>query len=449
MKYRYLLGRLSLIIAMLGCNLLSGAPSIGEAGSLLTNTPAQPVDAPLPLITPLPTDSQAQPPVPTASEVQPPASQQPAPQQPQPNPPTGCSGTPNISFTASRTTITVGESTTLSWTVTNSDARQIDNGVGNDVQASDSRNVSPGEGRTTYTLTARCGNNTTTKEVTVNVDGVGAANPADPAIPAEPTNFTAAGSQTKINFNWTYNSTNITGFEIFQDGVTNPVLLPSASVRSAQLNLQCNFSGKFYIVAVNSAGSSANNSMVTIVTVPCKPTSFTAAGSGTTINFTWIDNSANETGFVIYSQSGAAPLQRPANSVSFASTGRPCNTGDNFEVRAYNVAGESASDTYEAVTIPCAPTDFSTTATRLFPRSVSVMFTDHATNESGFHVYVISGSGDTLLSPSLAAKSLTGVTSGDVSTGVLCGTTYSFVVHAYNSAGESAPSNVDNAAISC
>ncbi|MEW5717183.1 MAG: hypothetical protein AB1817_01010 [Chloroflexota bacterium] len=91
------------------------------------------------------------------------------PTPPTPLPPSGCSGSPNIaSFSASPSTITQGNSTTLSWgAVTNADSVSIEPGIGG-VSTPGSRTVSPGT-TTTYTLTARCGSNTQTRQTTVTV----------------------------------------------------------------------------------------------------------------------------------------------------------------------------------------------------------------------------------------------------------------------------------------
>jgi hypothetical protein len=87
-----------------------------------------------------------------------------------PPPPPSCTGTPNIaSFTASSNTITAGQSTTLSWgLVSNADSADIDHGIGG-VKTPDSKKVSPNS-TTTYTLTAHCGSNKTTAQVTITVN---------------------------------------------------------------------------------------------------------------------------------------------------------------------------------------------------------------------------------------------------------------------------------------
>jgi hypothetical protein len=86
-----------------------------------------------------------------------------------PPPPPSCSGTPNIaSFTASPSSITDGQSTTLSWgLVSNANSAEIDHGIGG-VKTPDSKKVSPNS-TTTFTLTALCGSNKTTAQVTVTV----------------------------------------------------------------------------------------------------------------------------------------------------------------------------------------------------------------------------------------------------------------------------------------
>ena len=71
------------------------------------------------------------------------------------------------SFAASASTITSGQSTTLSWSTNGATSVSIDNGIGN-VQASGSRSVSPSQ-TTTYTLTASNSAGIATKEAAVAV----------------------------------------------------------------------------------------------------------------------------------------------------------------------------------------------------------------------------------------------------------------------------------------
>jgi hypothetical protein len=72
------------------------------------------------------------------------------------------------SFSADQTTIHRGDSTTLRWgPVSSADGVQIDNGIGG-VATPGSATVAPNQ-TTTYTLSANCGGNTRSAQVTVNV----------------------------------------------------------------------------------------------------------------------------------------------------------------------------------------------------------------------------------------------------------------------------------------
>ncbi|MEW5718710.1 MAG: NBR1-Ig-like domain-containing protein, partial [Chloroflexota bacterium] len=102
-------------------------------------------------------------------------------------PSSGCSGTPNIaSFTSSAPSVISGNPVTLSWgAVTNAESAEIDHGIGG-IETPGSRVVNPTV-YTTYTLTARCGANVATKQVTIAVLAAPIAVPPAPSLssPAE------------------------------------------------------------------------------------------------------------------------------------------------------------------------------------------------------------------------------------------------------------------------
>jgi hypothetical protein len=100
------------------------------------------------------------------------------------NTPISCPFTPAIeSFTASPTTITAGQSATLSWgAVIGAEMAEIDNGIGG-IATPGSIVVNPTT-TTTYTLTGICGDKSRTLQVTISVNP-----PAPPA--ATPTATTA------------------------------------------------------------------------------------------------------------------------------------------------------------------------------------------------------------------------------------------------------------------
>lgn len=115
--------------------------------------------------------------------------------------PAGCVGTPNIAFfTASATTITAGSSTTLNWgLVSNAQSAEIDQGIGG-VETPGSRTVNPTT-TTTYTLTAKCGSNVKTAQVTITVNPAPAACSGMPVI----VSFSAANPTIKLGSSTTIN----------------------------------------------------------------------------------------------------------------------------------------------------------------------------------------------------------------------------------------------------
>ncbi len=100
------------------------------------------------------------------------------------------------SFSASATRITAGQSTTLSWNVSNATQASLDNGIGS-VALSGSRTVSPGAS-TTYTLIAVNGQASRTGQVTIAVDAVQNA-PVINTFNANPGRI-AAGTSTMLTW---------------------------------------------------------------------------------------------------------------------------------------------------------------------------------------------------------------------------------------------------------
>jgi len=103
-----------------------------------------------------------------------------------PAPAPGCAGAPTIDFfTASPSTISHGQSTTLMWgKVDNATSAVIDQGIGG-VATPGSTTVSPAT-TTTYTLSASGCGGTVTKQVTVTVSGTGNVQPPIQILPVQP-----------------------------------------------------------------------------------------------------------------------------------------------------------------------------------------------------------------------------------------------------------------------
>ena len=124
------------------------------------------------------------------------------------------------SFTANPTTITSGDSSTLSWQTTNATSVTVKDGNGNTVYSGSSvdgsTTVSP-TSTTTYTLTATGDGGTATASVTVTVSSTPAPAPTIDSFTADPTTITSGDSST---LSWqTTNATSVT----VKDGNGNTV----------------------------------------------------------------------------------------------------------------------------------------------------------------------------------------------------------------------------------
>jgi hypothetical protein len=107
---------------------------------------------------------------------------------------------PVCTFDAAPTTITNGQSSTLSWTTQNASSVSIDQGIGG-VNANGSRSVSPSQ-NTTYTLTASGNGKTVTCSKTIVVNPV-VHNLSCDSFTASPSSFGVGGGTTNLSWNTT------------------------------------------------------------------------------------------------------------------------------------------------------------------------------------------------------------------------------------------------------
>jgi len=166
--------------------------------------------------------------------------------------------------------------------------------------------------------------------------------------------------------------------------------------------------------------------------------------SSTQIKLTWQDKSENETGFKIErklhsSTEWRETAEASANATTFTDTRLDSNTAYDYRIRAYNSYGYSGYSNVASATTtmaaPEAPTGLA--ATVLSSTEIELTWQDNSTNESGFKVERktgLSGSWDVALQLSANATTCT-------DTGLTPETTYYYRVKAYNSTGNSAPSN--------
>lgn len=179
------------------------------------------------------------------------------------------------SFGASPTTISTGQSSILSWSVSGATSVNLDNGIG-DVSNVTSRAVSPSQ-TTTYKLTATNGTGTATALVTVTVNSVSPDNqpPTAPSIVSA-----IAKSASEIDIAWSASADNVgvAGYQVIRNGSIVAVV-PQATISYADASVTANTSYTYLVKAYDAAGnySSASNSVQ--ITTPSAPVSNSCPGA--------------------------------------------------------------------------------------------------------------------------------------------------------------------------
>jgi hypothetical protein len=268
-----------------------------------------------------------------------------------------------------------------------------------------------------------------------------------PATPSKPGGFKADGSGTTIAFTWNDQSTNETGFRIYQQGVVAPIISVPANTGTGGMAYNwtgqaCGFKATFYVRAFNDAGESGSSKSADGVTVPCQPGNLTANGSGNSISFNWsVATQHNESGFRLYQQGVPAPVATRGPNLGsggtfFPLSGLLCNLVATYSVTAFNSAGESpATNLVQSETVPCGPSGLKITS--ITKDAAQYSWTDNATSETGFHVYI-----DDKLYVTLPAHPGTGTMASDAA--LQCDFNFAvdhvYSVRAFNYAGESTTS---------
>jgi PKD repeat protein len=173
---------------------------------------------------------------------------------------------PMISFSATPTNISAGQSSTLVWNTTNATSVTIDNGLGSK-PLSGSATVSPGA-TTTYTLTATGPGGTLTSQATVTV-----SNRPSIAFVATPASI-VSGSPSTLTWLVT-NSTSVT----IDNGIGAQAASGSMSVSPSQTTI-------YTLTATGPGGTSTATATVTVVELPrinfsVTPSLISAGGSAT------------------------------------------------------------------------------------------------------------------------------------------------------------------------
>jgi hypothetical protein len=175
---------------------------------------------------------------------------------------------------------------------------------------------------------------------------------------------------------------------------------------------------------------------------PASPADLHAtAVTASQIDLAWTDRSADEDGFRIERKTGEGGTWTQIDTVgpnirAYQDTGRAEGTTYFYRVRAFNGIGTSAySNELGVLTRPAAPTGL--TATAINERRVNLSWADHSASETGFRVERKINAGDPWTPVGTVAADVTAF----ADTHVLETTTYTYRVLAFNSGGDSAPSN--------
>lgn len=284
---------------------------------------------------------------------------------------------------------------------------------------------------------------------------VAGTNPGTPPVvqgtPLTPETFSAAvASDTAITLTWAAASVPagappVSGYRIY-NAVGTLIRTLGDTTTTTFTGLSAGTTYTYSVAAVNAVGESPKTplrSVTSTATRPTPPASLSAtAASDTSVSLTWSASSVSAgglalTGYRLYSGAGTF-LATLGLVTSTTRTGLAPGTTYSFYVTAVNGAGESGASVTRTVTtttstlpVPNPPPSLSATST-----STSVTLSWGAATVpvgapalTGYRVYRGGALQQTL-----------GLTTSTTITGLVAGTTYSFLVTATNAAGESAPS---------
>ncbi len=288
------------------------------------------------------------------------------------------------------------------------------------------------------------------------------ASATTPSKPAAPTNLvtTPAAGSVQINLTWTDNANNETGFIVERSPNGNDtwtqVGAPAANATSFSdsTGLVAGTTYYYRVRATNALGDSANASVASATTAstPAAPSTLVAtpAAGSLQINLTWVDNSNNETGFIIErSPNGTDTWTQvgmpAANATSFSdSSGLSEGTAYFYRVRATDALGDSANSNVATATTaakPAAPSNLLATAAT-GTLEIDLTWTDNSNNETGF---IVERSLDGSTNWTQVGTPALNATSFSDTNGLVAGTTYFYRVRATDALGDSANSNVASA----
>ncbi len=252
-------------------------------------------------------------------------------------------------------------------------------------------------------------------------------------------NVTANGA----HLTWTDHSSDEDGFRIYAEDDTPHrgfVLVGStaANVTSVDIGLQSN--DHYYVVVASVRGTTESWSDAITVSTPPSPDAPPATpphiavdpDAPNSLRVSWEDVSTTETGFEIERSTGGSPFAlvgtSGANVPAYSDAGLTAGTTYSYRVRAMNgthASGYSPIGSSTAVARPNAPINLTLNGPTV--TTLHLSWTDTSSNETGFQLRrSTAGVADVYFQ---LAPNTTSYTDA----GLVAGTTYSYVIHAYTS----------------
>ena len=197
-------------------------------------------------------------------------------------------------------------------------------------------------------------------------------------VPASPGGLTAAAiSAGQVNLTWVDNSADETGFRIeratdntYTTGLVTIATTTANAISYSDTTVSGSTTYYYRIYAVNQAGSSVVSNTASVITPvssvlpPVAASGLTAAAiSAGQVNLSWVDNSADETGFRIERAADSVfsanliAINVAANTLNYSDTTVSGNTAYYYRVYAFNQGGNSVASNVASVTTPAAAID--------------------------------------------------------------------------------------------
>lgn len=187
--------------------------------------------------------------------------------------------TPSVSsFAATPSTITAGQSATLTWSVSGATSLSIDNGVGS-IAGTSSKVVAPAK-TTAYKLTATNSAGSVTATVTVTVNAM-ALDTQPPSVPVLVSVSATGPNQVDLAWSASLDNVGVAGYQIFRNGSVL-TSVPGTTRAYSDRTASAATAYTFMVRAFDAAGNYSNPSPGGQVTTPAAPaaTACPAAGNG-------------------------------------------------------------------------------------------------------------------------------------------------------------------------